>query len=311
MALTRPRFTQLNTTVVTLTDTLTVLNGTSTTANLDVGFVINRDGGTTANTALFWDESANAFTTAFTTTSGASISNVSIAEYADIKVGTLFGNIGGGSTLPNVYVTGSLIPTSNVSYDLGTPTNRWREGWFSGSTIHIGDESISVDSNGKWTFTSAGAAVDLGKDAEFNPPTANISGNVYAGNFYFSNGTLLTSLVTSAITSSNNALKSYTDALVSTNISSVNSSIDGANTAIVTANIALKLYADTAISTNVASVNSSIDGANTAIVTANTDMKAYVDYSISQSGATGLNITSNTMSQSTHYPLFTLSLIHI
>ena len=551
MSLIRPRFSQLNTIVTTIDDPMTVLNKSSTVANLDVGFIINRDGGTNSNLAIIWDQTANNFAFGFTTASGVTNANVSIGTYANTRVGTLFadsasidgitnldfailngdgtdsgvnyltvkgnvvlntygsslriepangdaklivgsrtnntnpsitignplstggnptsatlnfgtgvsgtaayisytnssqildihhnslngnidfntyssvdnglklsiggeqgnvkvystasstststgafvvaggagiagnvhtgdltttgvytnnyyyangtpvsfgygntqvaaylpthtgnisagnviagtlyGNIGGGSTLANIYVTGSLIPNANVTYDLGTPTQRWRDGWFSGTTIHIGSESLSVDNNGKWTFTSKGSAVELGKETEFNPPTANISGNVTASNFYFSNGTALTSLVSSEISSANTALKGYADTAIFGNISTVNSKVDGANSAIVTANTAMKGYVDSTITSvgaridgantaiisanttmklyvdetsfgNISSVTSKIDGANSAIVTANTAMKGYVDNSISTvnskvDGANSAIVTANT-----------------
>jgi hypothetical protein len=81
----------------------------------------------------------------------------------------------------NVTVTGSMLPSANITYDLGSPTQRWREGWFAGSTIHIGSESISVDTNGPWAFTSDGTTVELGKNNDFNPSSANVAGAVTAG----------------------------------------------------------------------------------------------------------------------------------
>jgi hypothetical protein len=179
MALTRPKASQINTVITNVSDPIIVLNNGSTVANIDIGLVLNR--GSSSNVALFWDESANTFVTSFTNSTGTTNANITISEYANIKAGTIFGNIGGGSTLSNVYVTGSLLPTANVTYDLGSPTQRWRSGWFAGSTIHIGSESISVDTNGKWMFTSDGATVELGKNNDFNPPSANVSGAVTAG----------------------------------------------------------------------------------------------------------------------------------
>ena len=102
MALIRPKASQINTIVTTIQDPLTVLNQGGTAANIDIGFIINRDGGTSANTAIFWDESANTFVTAFTTSSGTTNANVTISEYANLKVSTVFGNIGGGSTLAKI-----------------------------------------------------------------------------------------------------------------------------------------------------------------------------------------------------------------
>lgn len=335
MALIRPRFSQLNTIVTSIDDPITVLNKGSTSANIDVGFIVNRDGGNSSNLAMIWDQTANNFAFGFTTASGATNANISIGTYANLRAGsfigdgsqltgivsgygntnvasyisgnitvgnvivantapgrlrvggvngidivnsstgnyitgigsflaltggggatpnttaypgliarneteldlyggrgninlrtsnansvvvtgnlsststttgalrvtgglgvagnlyanTIYGNIGGGSTLSNIHVTGSLIPTANITFDLGSPTQRWRDGWFSGTTIYIGSESMGVDENGKWTFTSGGATVELGSNVAFNPPSANISGNVSAS-YILGNGVL-------------------------------------------------------------------------------------------------------------------------
>jgi hypothetical protein len=89
MGLTRPTAAQINTVVTTISDPITVLNQGATAANIDVGFIINRNGGSLANTAIFWDESANTFVTAFTTTTGVTNANINIAQYANLSVGSL------------------------------------------------------------------------------------------------------------------------------------------------------------------------------------------------------------------------------
>lgn len=47
-----------------------------------------------------------------------------------------------------ILVNGSLVPDSNVEYDLGSLTNRWRDLYLSGSTIHIGETSITRSEDG-------------------------------------------------------------------------------------------------------------------------------------------------------------------
>ena len=42
-----------------------------------------------------------------------------------------------------VQISSHIVPTSNVAYDLGTPEMRFRDIWMSGSTIHMGDISLS------------------------------------------------------------------------------------------------------------------------------------------------------------------------
>jgi hypothetical protein len=90
MPLTRPTAAQINTVVTTISDPITVLNQGSTAANIDVGFIINRNGGLLANVAVFWNESANTFALAFTTNSGElPNANIAISTYANLRVNTL------------------------------------------------------------------------------------------------------------------------------------------------------------------------------------------------------------------------------
>ena len=107
MGLTRPRFEQINSIITTISDPITVLNQGATLANIDVGFIINRNGGTLANTAIFWNESANTFVTAFTTVSGAADANISISTYANLRVGSL--------TATFVNTTGNIVSGGNVT----------------------------------------------------------------------------------------------------------------------------------------------------------------------------------------------------
>ena len=89
------------------------------------------------------------------------------------------------SNTGNLTVYGSILPSANVTYDLGSPTQRFRSAYFSGNTVYIGEQSISVDPSGTWTFTSNGANISMGATTPLDPPSANISGNLTVG------GTLL------------------------------------------------------------------------------------------------------------------------
>jgi len=55
MALTRPKIGQFTTEITSLTDPITVLNGGSSSANVDVGFLMNRANGLVSNVALYWN----------------------------------------------------------------------------------------------------------------------------------------------------------------------------------------------------------------------------------------------------------------
>ena len=225
MGLTRPTAAQINTVITTINDPITVLNKGSTAANIDVGFIINRNGGALANTAIFWNESANTFVTAFTAASGDADANISISTYANLRVSTLTatfvnttGNIvsGGNVTAPyffgngsqlsgvitsvtkiingtsdvtaysggnvavtvggtantvvftssNLHVAGSIIPTANIAYDLGSPTNRFRSAYFSGNTIYLGGAVLSSSGNDIIISTTGGFGVPVGTTAQ-------------------------------------------------------------------------------------------------------------------------------------------------
>ena len=74
-------------------------------------------------------------------------------------------------TSSNVIVSGSIIPGANITYDLGSPTAKFRSAYFSGNTVYIGPESISVSNNGTWTFTSNGGNTTMS--------SSSAMGNVY------------------------------------------------------------------------------------------------------------------------------------
>ena len=75
-----------------------------------------------------------------------------------------------GATNGNAYITGSLIPTSNVAYDLGTTTQRFRSLYLSGNTIDLGGASIKTDAT-----TGAIAFVPQPTTANPNPVATIVS----------------------------------------------------------------------------------------------------------------------------------------
>jgi hypothetical protein len=132
MALTRPLYNNLNTTVEVFSDPLTVLHGGATTANVDVGFIMNRANGLVSNVALYWNEAGNAFTTAFTTSTGSTDTNIAVTSYANITTGSLT-------------VSGPILPSANIKYDIGSPTQRFRSIYLSGNTIDLAGAIFKTD----------------------------------------------------------------------------------------------------------------------------------------------------------------------
>ena len=151
MALTRPTLKQLNTTNVKLSDPLNIINSNSTAANVDVGFVFNRDGGSTANVAVIWDETNDQFALVNTSSSGATDANVSISSYADIKINDLVAtgdlDINDGDSVFQHGDTG-YVNKRIVLY--GTTTNGSEAEIFVGGTS---SSRISVPNNSTIFFT--------------------------------------------------------------------------------------------------------------------------------------------------------------
>ena len=107
----------------------------------------------------------------------------------------------------NVTVTGNLVPSANVLYNLGSPTQRWNVGYFAGNTIDLGGAQISVNPvTGTFTFTGNSVSTDLGGTSTFNP-----LGNVSIGGNLFVSGAVYIAGNTSTI-STNNVV--FNDALI-------------------------------------------------------------------------------------------------
>jgi filamentous hemagglutinin len=62
------------------------------------------------------------------------------------NTGFTFNKTTGTLGVPNVAVTGNIIPTANVTYSLGNDTNRFSNLYLSGSTIILGNSTISANS---------------------------------------------------------------------------------------------------------------------------------------------------------------------
>ena len=124
MGLTRPRFSQFDTTISSISDPITVLNKSSTLANIDIGFIMNRNGGALSNVAIIWQESAGAFALAFTGNTGEvtpsiSNSNVAVITYANLVLNSLTANsitTNGNVTATNFIGSGALLTGLPASY---------------------------------------------------------------------------------------------------------------------------------------------------------------------------------------------------
>lgn len=117
------------------------VNGTSLLGSGDIPLGISYTTGTTSTTG-------NLIVAGNLTVQG-SVSTVNTeivlnTEQANvIQVSYLQGNSSVNSG--NITITGNLIPSANVTYDLGSPTNAFKSLFLSGNTIHLGGAKITTD----------------------------------------------------------------------------------------------------------------------------------------------------------------------
>jgi hypothetical protein len=107
--------------------------------------------------------------------------------------------------------TGNLLPSANITYDLGSPTQRWKDLYLANNTIYLGNSTIS-GANGNLTLTNAsgGQLVVTGNSVTTTNSITNGNSNVIVNS---------TTVTISANAVSNVVVVSNTGANVTGNIS--------------------------------------------------------------------------------------------
>jgi hypothetical protein len=165
MGLTRPKIWDLDTTIEYFKDPITVLHQGASSPNVDVGFLFNRANGLVANVAMVWQESTQSFVYAYTSSTGATDSNVVITANANITVGNVLFVNGAG-----LYVNGTLGTNGQVLGSNGTSLAWVSGGGFTGGSIA---NQLTVANSTSSTSTTTGALVVTGG--------AGIGGDAYHG----------------------------------------------------------------------------------------------------------------------------------
>jgi hypothetical protein len=82
-----------------------------------------------------------------------------------------------------VTLAANLMPAANITYDLGSTTQRWKDLWLSNSTIYLGNSQISANATSLiFTNPSGGQTVLAGATAGITGATVSASGNITGGN---------------------------------------------------------------------------------------------------------------------------------
>jgi hypothetical protein len=90
-------------------------------------------------------------------------------------------NVTSVGTLAGLTVAGSIVPSANVTYDLGNATNSFRDLYLSGTTIYIGTSTITANTSGVTINTPNAAPVVL-KPAGANTQVQYNDDGAFGGN---------------------------------------------------------------------------------------------------------------------------------
>jgi hypothetical protein len=82
------------------------------------------------------------------------------------NLGFTFDYVTGNMAIPgNLEITGNILPSANITYNLGSSTKRFNDIWLSNSTIYIGDSSITTDANSLVLTSGSGATFEVSGNA--------------------------------------------------------------------------------------------------------------------------------------------------
>ena len=181
-----------------------IVTGNASAGNLNVGAVVAVGQiSTTDNLVVTGNITSGNISTGRGTFSGnVSASNISASGNLNVSANSHIANL----TITG-NITGALLPSANVTYNLGSPTQRWKDLYLSGSTIYLGaagelttDNSGALTINGNLTTT---ANVNSGNVSTGNitaTDTATVLGNIIAGNVYANSGTIGATNLTGTLT---------------------------------------------------------------------------------------------------------------
>jgi len=140
----------IDSTVATLTGSQTLTNKTFTTPTITsptvTGLIINDA------SIIFEGATADAFETTLTVTDPTADRTITLPDATTTLVGTDTTQTLTNKTLGATTISGHLIPSANITYDLGSSANRFRDLYLSGSTIQLGSATLS----------SSGSSVTIG-----------------------------------------------------------------------------------------------------------------------------------------------------
>ena len=85
--------------------------------------------------------------------------------------------LAGQSDLDVSAVSQSILPSANNTYDLGSPTKRWKDIYLSSNSINLDGATISSDGTGAISIAASGATLPEGSKAGTNKIAVAVTGS--------------------------------------------------------------------------------------------------------------------------------------
>ena len=201
---------------ISATGTLSV-SGNTTVANVSAGSI---SAGSLSTSGLISATAnvigGNILTAGLISAAGTVTGSSHLGSVISVTANITGGNVLTGGLSISGNVIGNILPAANITYDLGSNTQRWRDLWLSNSTIYLGNSTISANATalvmtnpagGQTVLTGAGGASQItgaivsatGNVTGGNVLTAGLvsaTGNV-TGNYFVGNGSQLTGIASS------------------------------------------------------------------------------------------------------------------
>ncbi len=97
------------------------------------------------------------------------------------NTGFTFDQTSGNLSVPGSGIyTGNLLPSANITYDLGSPTQRWKDLYLSNNTIYLGSSTISADGPNVVITNAEGGTLDItGNGTATTTSISNGNSNVF------------------------------------------------------------------------------------------------------------------------------------
>lgn len=221
-------------------------------------------------------------------TSGGVANVAAVSTAANTASGTTGGNVSGNLSLysitglvgsGNLNITGNIIPTANITYDLGSKTNQWHSAYIGPGTLYInGTPVLSASTTGTPTINFSASAGQNMSIQTIGGGILQLSGNTDGGGGYVAVQSTLQVRAGSQITSSDGNPVLFSNGIGVNSLTSQANNTDLTITAQGTGQV--KINKDTVVTGNFTVVGTT-DTINTSV------LNVYDQYMTMNAGTTG------------------------